>query len=56
MNKVAIDTSHLADIILDYIKFPEKVREHSINARKRIEKDYNWDDRDNDILKLFDLN
>ena len=56
MDKVTIDTSHLADIILDYIKFPEKVREHSINARKRVEKDYNWDDRDSDILKLFDLN
>ena len=55
MDKVTINTSHLAEIILDYIKFPDKVKEHSINARKRIEKDFNWDDRDKNILELLDL-
>ena len=56
MGKVFIDTSNLANIMLDYIKFPDKVTAQSISARKRVEKDYNWDDRDEDILKLFDLN
>ena len=55
MNKVIINTQHLAEIMIDYVKFPEKVTEHSINSRKKIEKDYNWDDRDSSILDLFDL-
>jgi len=55
MNKVIINTQHLAEIMIDYVKFPEKVIEHSINSRKKIEKDYNWDDRDSSILDLFDL-
>ena len=44
MHKVTIDTDHLAAIMLDYLKYPDKVREHSINARKTIEEKYNWDD------------
>ena len=50
------DINHLAEIMIDYIDNPDKVTEHSVNVRKRVEKDYNWDDRDSDILKLFDLN
>ena len=56
MDKVIIDTNHLAEIMLDYIKFPNKVTEQSINARSKVEKDYNWDDRDEMILKLFNIN
>ena len=55
MDKVIVDTSHLAEIMIDYIDHPNKVEEHSHNARKRIETDYNWDDRDDEILKLFKL-
>ena len=55
MDKVLIDANHLAEIMIDYIDHPNKVVEHSINARKKIEKDFNWDDRDRDILKLLDL-
>ena len=55
MDKVLINTNNLAEIMIDYIKNPYKVTEHSINARKRIEKDYNWDHRDDDILELLDL-
>jgi len=53
MDKVIIDPQHLAEIMIDYINNPYKVTEHSHNARKRIEKDYNWDDRDQQILKLI---
>jgi len=55
MNKVLIDTSHLAEIMIDYTDHPEKVEEHSKNARKRVESDFNWDDRDEDILKLISI-
>lgn len=55
MNKVTIDTQHLAEIMIDYIKYPDKVFEHSINARKKVEKKYNWEHRDKKILSLFDL-
>ena len=53
MDKVLIDTSHLAEIMIDYIDHPEKVEEQSQNARKRIERDYNWDERDEQILELL---
>lgn len=55
MDKVIIDPEHLAEIMIDYIDNPKKVTEHSINARKRIEKDYNWDDRDEQILELLNF-
>ena len=55
MNKVLIDTSHLAEIMIDYTDHPEKVEEHSQNARKRVETDFNWDDRDEQILNLLQL-
>tara|TARA_B100000945_G_scaffold320527_1_gene330875 strand:+ start:2492 stop:3616 length:1125 start_codon:yes stop_codon:yes gene_type:complete len=53
MDKVLIDTSHLAEIMIDYIENPLKIEEHSINARKHIKKNYNWDDRDIEILNLI---
>ena len=53
MDKVLIDTSHLAEIMIDYIDHPEKIEEQSQNARKRIELDYNWDERDEQILELL---
>ena len=53
MDKVLIDTSHLAEIMIDYIDHPEKIEEQSQNARKRIELDYNWDERDEEILELL---
>ena len=56
MDKVFIDTSHLADIMLNYIKYPEQIEQQSINARDKIENKFNWDDRDEIILKLFDFN
>ena len=54
MNKVLIDTSHLAEIMINYIDHPENVEEQSFNARKRIETDFNWDDRDEQIFKLLE--
>jgi len=51
--KAIADTSRLAEIIIDYIEHPEKVREHSLNARRKVETDYNWDDRDEEILSLL---
>ena len=53
MDKVIIDPSHLAEIMIDYIDNPHKVTEHSYYARQRIEQDFNWDDRDEQILELF---
>ena len=53
MEKVIIDTSHLAEIMIDYIEHPKKIKEQSHNARKRIEKDFNWDHRDKQILDLL---
>ena len=53
MDKVIIDSEHLAEIMINYIDNPQKVTEHSHNARKRIEADYNWDDRDEQILELI---
>ena len=55
MNKVLIETSHLAEIMIDYTDHPEKVEEHSHKARKRVETDFNWDDRDEQILNLLQL-
>ena len=52
-DKVYIDTSHLAEILIDYIENPKKVTEHSFNARETIIKKYNWDDRDNIILSTI---
>ena len=49
-----IDTSHLAEIMIDYIDHPGKIEEHSHNARKRVETDFNWDDRDEQIFKLLE--
>ena len=51
--KAYADTKHLAEIMVDYIDNPSKVTEHSINARKTIEKKYNWDDRDQDFLNII---
>ena len=53
--KVFADTKHLSEIMIDYIENPLKVNEHSINARKKIEKDYNWDDRDEAFYKLISV-
>ena len=55
MDKVFVNTTHLSNIMIDYIENPEKVEEHSYNARHRIERDFNWDDRDEEILSLFKL-
>jgi 1,2-diacylglycerol 3-alpha-glucosyltransferase len=48
-------TRDLANLMLDYIEHPEKVAEHSANARRRIESDFNWDDRDQKILQLLEV-
>ena len=53
MDKVIVDTSHLAEIMINYINHPEKVEEQSQNARKRVKSDFNWDDRDGEILELL---
>jgi glycosyltransferase involved in cell wall biosynthesis len=53
--KAYSDTKHLSEIMIDYIENPEKVNEHSLNAREKIEKNYNWDDRDKDFYKLLEL-
>ena len=53
--KVYADTKHLAEIMIDYIENPDKVNEHSVNARKKIENQYNWDDRDEDFYKLITI-
>ena len=53
MDKVFIDTNHLAEILVDYIENPKKVIEQSYNARERIVKDFNWDDRDSVILSIL---
>ena len=53
--KVYADTKHLSEIMIDYIENPEKVNEHSINARNKIEKKYNWDDRDEDFYNLIKI-
>jgi glycosyltransferase involved in cell wall biosynthesis len=50
-----VDTSHLAEIMIDYIDNVHKVTEHSHNARQRIEQDFNWDDRDEEILNLLSI-
>jgi glycosyltransferase involved in cell wall biosynthesis len=55
MDKVIIDPSHLAEIMIDYISNPQKVAEHSLNARQRIEQNFNWDDRDGQILNLLSI-
>ena len=55
MDKVIIDPSHLAEIMIDYIDNSQKVTEHSYNARQRIEQDFNWDDRDEQILNLLSI-
>jgi glycosyltransferase involved in cell wall biosynthesis len=49
-----VDTKHLADLLIDYIEHPKKIEDHSNNARKKIEKFYNWDDRDGEILKILE--
>ena len=53
--KAYADTTHLSEIMIDYIENPKKVNEHSNNARKKIEEVYNWDDRDEDFYKLISL-
>ncbi|MBC8256245.1 MAG: glycosyltransferase family 1 protein [Candidatus Marinimicrobia bacterium] len=55
MDKVIIDPSHLAEIMIDYIDNPQKVPEHSHNARQRIEQHFNWDDRDEQILNFLSI-
>ena len=53
--KAFVDTGHLSEIMIDYITNPNKVTEHSINAREKIEKDYNWDHRDEDFFNLIQI-
>lgn len=53
MDKVYIDISHLAEIMIDYIEHPEKIREQSHEARRIIETTFNWDDRDEMVLNLL---
>ena len=55
IEKVYPNINHLAEIMVDYIDNPYKVTEHSLNARRRIENDYNWDDRDEQIFNLFSI-
>ena len=55
IEKVYPNINHLAEIMVDYIDNPYKVTEHSLNARRRIENEYNWDDRDEEIIKLLSL-
>ena len=49
--KALVNTSHLAEILEDYISHPSLIEEQSLNARKKVEKCYNWDDRDDELLK-----
>jgi len=51
--KAIADTSHLAEILTDYINNPSQIEEQSRNARKKVEQYYNWDDRDSEILSLI---
>lgn len=51
-DKVMIDEEHLAQIMIDYIDNPDKVMEHSKQARETIITQFNWDDRDKEILKV----
>ena len=46
---------HLAAIagVGEYYKNPKKVIEQSYNAREKIVKDFNWDDRDSVILSII---
>jgi len=53
--KVFVDEHHLAEILLDYLEHPERVAEQSLAARKKVETEYNWDDRDGEILRLLDV-
>ena len=53
LEKVYPNVNHLAEIMIDYIDNPSKVTEQSINARKNVETNYNWDERDEQILNLF---
>ena len=53
--KVYANTKHLAEIMIDYIENPDKVTEHSINARNKIIEHYNWDDRDEEFYKLISI-
>ena len=54
IDKVYPNINHLAEIMIDYIDNPGKIEEHSHNARKRVETDFNWDDRDEQIFKLLE--
>ena len=53
-DKVYIDTKHLAEILINYIENPELVTEQSFKSREKIVKYYNWDDRDQLILKTIE--
>ena len=55
MDKVFVDTSDLAEIMLDYINYPEQIEEQSVNAREKIESKFDWDKREDDILNLFEI-
>ena len=53
LEKVYPNINHLAEIMIDYIENPDKITVHSQTARNKIEKDYNWDDRDNIIMSTI---
>ncbi len=52
-HKAYADVRHLAEIMEDYIRHPGQIREQSHQARKLVEERYNWDHRDEAILKLI---
>lgn len=52
-HKAYADTNHLAKIIKNYIEHPEIIKEQSHNARRLVETQYNWDDRDELMMKLL---
>jgi glycosyltransferase involved in cell wall biosynthesis len=53
MDKVLVDTRHLAEIMHDYITNPSQIVAQSHAARARVESAYNWDHRDGQILELL---
>ena len=52
-HKAYASIRHLAEIMEEYIKTPEIIREQSHNARRLVEEQYNWDDRDELMIKLL---
>lgn len=52
-HKAYADVNHLAAIMEDYILHPEQISGQSRNARQLVEQKYNWDDRDEEMLRLI---